>query len=386
MPVKISGYTSFEEALKQSGELAFEITTQLISNLTPLKVLNLLKAKVLAVAKKQDSDKLTVLLQMIRKQFVTVCIEEFKKKEFQYDHERDRAAEREAAIRFRTYLAELFWQLPDSRREQLYYREQDGSRCEDGHATLQALPATKRFIFQELLPEWTAEPTKQSVHAFRRVIAMGWPLGKDFTYPREGEQEVERKARGRLIDAKERGKYEDDVRQHLDKIAGYGSEGTDKVFSPWLAQKNVPEEIQKILTLARARKGGTELACRDIKNAAVLEGLPESGYVVLKMNADRMRRWCSEVQAVAAAVEDGIAKRWSPHYRRQVVAPHTLDINFSSLTIKFSEHGVEEVTAVFNDAKAALKTARKEGKLQGCHVIIKVRDKDSKFVLSKAQR
>ena len=76
MPVKISGYTSFDDALKQSGELAFEMTTQLISSLTPIKVLNLLKDKVLAVAKKHDGEKINILLQMIRKQFVAVCIEE----------------------------------------------------------------------------------------------------------------------------------------------------------------------------------------------------------------------------------------------------------------------------------------------------------------------
>ena len=378
MPVKIDCYTSFDNAFKQSGELVFEMAAELISRLTPTEVLDLLMAKVSVVAAKHDGDKVLILLQMVRKQLVTVCVQELKEKKFTYDSERDRAAEQEADIRYRTYLAELFWLLPDTRQETTYSAmDQDGSRYPDGHMTLQALPVAKHFIFRELLPEWTAEPTERSVHAFRRVIAMGWPLRESFTFPREGEQEAELKARGRMIDGKEQGKYADDVRQHMEYFGGYGDKDADKIFGPWLAQPNVPEAIEKLLTVARTKKGEADLARRDIRNAAILEGLPESGLAVLRAQADQMRVWHADAESVLASVVDAQRKRY-PGWRANTL-PHAFTFTSQTdLTIEFNRcQDDDDQSRMFGEAYDAIASAKAAGRFKGCPVRLAVKRSDA---------
>lgn len=132
------------------------------------------------------------------------------------------------------------------------------------------LPNTKNYIFRELIPEWELtpeEPSKESKYAFRRMIAMGWPQREEVA-PNPSEFEVELNARGRFVHEKERELYIASIREHLQRCCGrLQAEDADAIFAPWLTQESVPDEILKLLVMARAKLGGPALALRDIENA-----------------------------------------------------------------------------------------------------------------------
>jgi hypothetical protein len=83
----------------------------------------------------------------------------------------------------------------------------------------------------------------------------------------------------------------DIARQHLDNFGTYEERkaGPDAVFGPWMYQFHVPEELRTLLTVARAKAGGPQLADRDTRNGAILDGLPDTGLEILAARAERMR-------------------------------------------------------------------------------------------------
>jgi hypothetical protein len=376
MPVKIEPYTSFEEALKQSGALAFETVMMLLNRMPPNEVLELLMARVLAA--RGDAEKLIVLLQLIRKQLVVACVAEYAERPFRYASQRERAAEMEAVVRFRAYLDQLFWQLPDSRRQTLYAMEQDGSRYEDGHTTLQALPEVKLFIFRELLPEWTAEPTAKSVYAFRRAIAMGWPLPSQFTAKFDGEDDVELRARGRRGGPDGAKQYVNAVRTHLEGFASFEErrKGADALYGPWLAQQRVPEDIEKLLVIARAKMGGPDTARRDLRYAATMHGLPVSSELILATTADRMRTLLGDAQSVIDALIAKLGERY-PRYDARRNLPRSIEFvspNYIVIDIG-GANDAEDIAVMFGDTVHAIGAARAGGAFQESYVELRVRSR-----------
>jgi hypothetical protein len=215
--------------------------------------------------------------------------------------------------RFNLRLEEIFWKLPFSEPE-LYspysqHRERKG-----------LLVKSRLFICRELIKEWTVTEMPQSVHAFRRLIAMGWPATLE--HQRQGESDVEMRARNRMIFAKEREGILAIAREHLATFATHEEqrEGPDAVFGPWLAHACVPDELRKLLVMARAKMGGFELTKRDIRNADILNGVPDSGLHIIRAIAERM--W-DAVQAGQVAGERvwEVIQVANPQY-------HYLDMHF----------------------------------------------------------
>jgi hypothetical protein len=379
MPVKIDGYTSFDDAFKQSPELVWTVAKSLLAGRSHEERHALLHDLALAAAKTHQDEQLLVLLQMKRKLTEESAKAEFATRmEYQYSHERERAAESAADARYRAYIADLFWQLPDSRQEQTYVRDQDGSRYEDGLQRVQTLVTTKARIFRELLGEWSYQATEKSVHAFRRAIAMGWPLSAQFKQLFAGESDSELRARGRFVGQDEQKQYSTAVREHLGRFDSYEvkKHGADAVFAPWLAQQRVPEDIEKMLVVARAKMGGIEMARRDVRYASVLDGLPESGIDLLRVAADEMRARYADAQSVVKEVVETIRKR-NPYWRGDTV-PHTISFKSQKeLTISFDRcQSDEDQSTMFGDANVAIAAAEAVGRFKGCTVRLDVRQSD----------
>src|SRR5512143_1953394 len=105
MPLKIDGYTSFDDAFKQSPELVWTVAQSLLAGRSFQERHALLNDLTLASAKAHQDDQLLVLLQMKRKLTEeSVKASYARRTDFQYATERDRAAEREAEIVYRAHI------------------------------------------------------------------------------------------------------------------------------------------------------------------------------------------------------------------------------------------------------------------------------------------
>jgi hypothetical protein len=187
---------------------------------------------------------------------------------------------------FRRVLEVIYWALPDK-------------TTGPGGGSKATLVATKRWIVEKLLVEWVATPTVDSVYAFRRLIAMGWPMQEN---ARRGHQsEVEwLQGRGRCVFEEERKGICEIVRSRMEHFGTWDERkaGADEIFRLWLEQPHVPDELLAILTLNRARMGGPQLAMRDLHYASVLNGIPRSGLDLLTSSAQRLREAAKAVQRV----------------------------------------------------------------------------------------
>ncbi len=192
--------------------------------------------------------------------------------------EKENAAKAVAVEKALKYLDDLFWRLPDSRVQLDYETRKPYNTA--------ALTGTKAFIFKRLLTQWKlAVPSEVSIRAFRRAIAMGWPLPAE-TKTLPGESDIELKVRGRWVSADERKQYLTTLRECL---GGLTSDDPDSLFSHWFSLQAVPSDIRDLLAIARTRLGGHHLASRDVVRAGMLNGLPQSGVEVVAALAVRMR-------------------------------------------------------------------------------------------------
>ncbi|MBI2624305.1 hypothetical protein HYW67_02310 [Candidatus Parcubacteria bacterium] len=175
-----------------------------------------------------------------------------------------RAALERADRMFRDRLLELYWQLPDARLvKDPRWPDTEGAETKR-HGTLLE---TKLAMLGSIIQDWKPEPTEESVVAFRFMIAAyrPGPAGDD---QREGESFAEWKAHGRFVSETEQAGILRLIREHVG-APPFSAE----TIGPWIEQPMVPHEIQQILAMARARRGGPELAKRDIRNAEALAAL-----------------------------------------------------------------------------------------------------------------
>lgn len=177
-----------------------------------------------------------------------------------------RAALALADGRFRERLRELYWDLPDARLVQ-------GHHIATGHPLeverSPTLVKTKLDVLGHIIGDWVPQLTQESIKVFRFMLAAYRPRPSGNNL-REGESHAEWKAHGRFVSDDEQNGILRLVREHVGTHPF-----TAEAIEPWLEQPNVPDEIQKILAMARARHGGPELAKRDIRNARVLAALDE---------------------------------------------------------------------------------------------------------------
>ncbi len=270
----LKSYDSFLDVVGSSKDAGGLLRLAVLA-MSSLERLAMAKELFATAVRVEHDEEALVALQLVDRALVEVC-----------NHEEPRPPETEATCRLRTFMDEVFWTLPD---EGAYQR----------HGAEPIFVQTRLAIVRELITEWKAVELPHTVHAFRRLIAMGWPVEKHY-HQRNGESDVEMKARGRRVSAKESESIVNIVRAHLERFGSKEKDelGPDGVFGPWLAHAHVPEEIRHLLVMARAKMGGSDMTMRDLRYADILDGVPQSGLDLLTASAERMRVAAKAVQRV----------------------------------------------------------------------------------------
>ena len=157
-------------------------------------------------------------------------------------------ASRCAALKLSEWLAGLYWKI----KQETY---------DDGHPD----PKMADLLLEVIKLITCHEDSCQEGMAeenFRFFIGAFNPLSKEYEQ-REGESDFEMSMRGKKVSDKERELIENHFRERIKRFEPSALE--KMLLAPW-----VPFEFQQLLAIARARKGGPELAKKDIRNARLL--------------------------------------------------------------------------------------------------------------------
>ncbi len=361
MALKIESWDTPEEVLGRVPSVAASLATTLLNRYSFEEQYELLRKKVGQAICASSDEGVQVLLHIIReamREFVTkVNAARAGTKDFLSP------AQIQAGVDFmyRSYLSELFWELPSR-----------PGYSDAGRVSL--MVDTKVRIFRELIREWTSASTPSSRHAFRRAIAMGWPEQSMSEHQRliEERDPIECKAVGRFVGAEEQKRYVAVVRECLGCFGVYPYKGVtaDSVFGPWLAEKHVPGEIEDLLVVARAKAGGVATARRDIDYATLMDGISSSGVAMLRSVAGSFRRWQTDVDAVferitklSAGNDDELKYRKNLQREFDVLAPDSIRIQVCA---GWEHHA--RLSAMHRDAQAAIEHVKSVGMLRGCSV------------------
>ena len=240
-----------------------------------------------------------------------------------------------------SWVKEVYWLLPDAKKV--------------GHddAFGATLVKTKMFIISKVIFEWQPEEfTESSINAFRFLIAAFNPNPKEWGKI-EGESAYEIMARGRRVYKEEKEGILQMIREHLKWRRN------PECLNEWIKQPAVPEDIQNIIIVARARNGSVKLAVRDIRYSEILEPLDPDrrSSVALELH----KQICSEITALDAEVDQLVAtmKKYKEPYLdgTSETVPGEISINYpdmSSVEIKIElDKNCEEKFGrdVFNRAR-----------------------------------
>lgn len=184
----------------------------------------------------------------------------------------------------------IYWNLPDARVEMEYDRYDD--KKSPHHYPI--LIESKKWILEKVAWEWQLDEYNDwDIECFRFLVAAYKSMPKDWQ-KHDGESEDETKARGRFISEAEQGKIEALLREK----GGYKS----KDIEMWLQQNWLPEEMAKILVIARARSGGRKLALRDMRYAELLE--PLNPEVSSPAALDLHKNLCEKIRTLDLRVKE----------------------------------------------------------------------------------
>lgn len=235
---------------------------------------------------------------------------------------------------------------------------------------------TRLWIVRKLLVEWTCDiKDPASVHAFRRFIAMVFPE-PIIKSRREGETDMEMNARGQEVVRADQQAALEAARERLESASflhdDFLRSNADAIYEPWLQQPWIPAELSSVLIVARAKHGGLAVAERDLRNAKVLEGLPDSGIAVIGGITSRMR--INSVQA--EAVLEDIVRRTrvrNPAYDAQTnMKRHYEFIGTDCIEIGVRAHGEHDLSDLYADSIMAIEDARRQGTLLTCNTKLTV--------------
>lgn len=259
---------------------------------------------------------------------------------------------------FNVFLEDFYWKLPVHQLVR--------------GASEPAFVKTRLHICRLLIREWGATPNAETAHAFRRLIAMGWSESER-QLRRAGESDVEVQARGRRVSDEERKGILEIIRNHME---GFGSweerkAGPDTLFDPWLRQSHVPEDIQKLLVIARAKMGGAALAQRDIRNGGILDGIPCDGLELLRTEADGLRRLVREVNEALERLLARLGETNPMYQARQYLERACYFEKLDELTIRIGPAG--DPDDLFAEMATIIVQMRNEGRLTACRVNLDVR-------------
>ncbi|MEK7187418.1 MAG: hypothetical protein AAB691_01060 [Patescibacteria group bacterium] len=212
------------------------------------------------------------------------------------------AAERAKQI-IRSYVADLYWKLPNLRFSGYSSRQ-------DPAATM---VETKMALLKRIIGAWLPQGTKESREAFGFIIAVCYPLPTNQFRP-SGESVAETKARGRMVFPEEREKIFALIRDH---ISFWKADQLD----PWILEPRLPADIQKILIITRARNGGMELVRRELEQARILQPLDSSGrspavFAFLERFFPELRNFDARLAQLREQMRP--AKHWSSDKDREI--------------------------------------------------------------------
>ncbi len=257
---------TFLEISPQEKNFRLLVADKLLTEMTGEKRMNIFKEMFLETAKNHNDEAAGELLNLIGKAY--------QLKEHKIADETDGhygKAARRANADFCEYLRGIYWELPD--RKEVGEKRQWSSPYEYIPEYGPALFKTKSKIIKLWMGQWSGyyegrknfeEVNKESLQAFRFLIAVYAPLGKDWLkQPYESEDEI--KARGRMIFKEEKEEFLKLFREAIDDSF------TPEIAEKWLAQPRVPEEIRKIFRIAWIRNGGQALFDRCMKNAELVK-------------------------------------------------------------------------------------------------------------------
>lgn len=261
---------TFLEVSPKEQDFRLLIADDLLTKMPPEERLNVFKEMFMMAAKNHNDEAASELLSLIGKEYQR---KERKISDETYHHYGN--ADNRADADFCEYLRSIYWELPDKKK--VSERRQHSSPYEYIPEYGPALLQTKAKIIELWMKQWARydyntgqkcfkEVNKESLRAFRFLIAVYAPRGKDWLkQPYESEDEI--KARGRMV-----------FKEEQDEIFKLFRETTDVYFTPeiaekWLKMPNVPEEIRKIFRIAWIRNGGQELFDRCMKNAEIVKSL-----------------------------------------------------------------------------------------------------------------
>lgn len=221
---------------------------------------------ILEAAKRHNDDAVLALLAIQKSIYEEIELQKVKQ---EVDSEKKRKIRDESRADFINYLRQLYKGLPDVQNNLEY---QGGGRDDRKISTL---TKSKEWILQRIIWSWDGDQDDGSLSLFRFIIVAG-------------KFDEERKF------------IQDTLR---DQVRAWRPEKLEF----WLKQQNVPESIEKVLLITRARNGGAELVRRDIYFAEILKPLApqERTLGALKFH----KEFCEKLRRLESKLEDLVKKR-----------------------------------------------------------------------------
>ncbi len=223
----------------------------------------------MVTANREDDELASKLVDLIYNVYRT---EEDNKVAGETDGDYGKASLR-AYTRWCFYLKSIYWQLP---------------YCRVAYCNSGPLPKTKEKIVQLWMRQWQrwacdfTDKDQEAVNAFNFLVSAYYGDANDGM-------------KDRCVSKGEREGIVKLFRDYTDHRF------TPEIVEKWLRQADIPEEIQKIFIIARARNGGVKLLEQEIKNAELLKPLnvENSSEAALEFH----KKFCKELAEIDGKVQ-----------------------------------------------------------------------------------
>ncbi|MDP3769554.1 MAG: hypothetical protein U1A23_03845 [Candidatus Sungbacteria bacterium] len=268
----------------QKGDLLTQGIKKLLESMTPEKRVERIKDIIADYVAKFEDEPVLSWLKILQNEYET----QSAKSEDPWKLLPQKEA---GLISFRSYLRELYWELPSIQT----IGDPWASYSYNFKGTpVMAFPITRKWMLERIIAEWESDPNQNSISTFRFLIAACNPLSKDFP-PRKGESEYELRARGRNLIPAEKKMIWELIKNHT------GSTFFPGILETWMSLPLVPHEIQQILAKAWVRNGGWQALPRILKRSDILASIAIENYsseavMTLREWIDPLLRFDQQVQ------------------------------------------------------------------------------------------
>jgi hypothetical protein len=347
MTQKIEEWNTFEQILASSVRLG-ETMSGLVRGMGVHERLALAQKLVDASIDSEDDEQTVGMTELYWR-----ALQERNVKECSVERKGNAVAE------FRDYLERVFLRLP---------------------MRIWNMPKTVLFIVDRCINDWEPEPAAASMHSFRRLIAIGWPVFDEKEPRRDGESNIELRVRGRVTGAHLQKSILNIVRRrltswfHSDFARQYGPDAT---FGPWLAMSNIPDDLRDTIVMARAKAGGHNMALQDIRNRELLNGVPESGRQIIDRILMPMRRAVIEYDELLERLFKHLGELNPGYNAREYLHRDMCFDSPGAMTIAFD---CSDPEVMLPHVSTVVREVRADGKLLNMRVQVVIRERGSRSV------